>query len=359
MPDVSLPAYRGGYPEDAAEHVRRAVESHAERFGERPRGMWPSEGSVCQAIIPLLAEHGIEWIATDEEILGLLDAWPGRARQPGPCPPPRAALPAVEGPRGRVRAGDHLPRSFDVRPGRVPLPAEPRPGRGRRLPGQGPRDRRRLPPQPGDARPGDPRRRELLGILPRRRRLVPPLALPGGRARPEDPAGQGRRVPRRASAARGDTLPRLFAGSWISHNFAIWIGHPEDNRGWDALHAAREFLVDEERSGRHDAADLARAWDEIYIAEGSDWFWWYGDDHFERPGRALRPPVPQAPAQRLHAPGLRPAGLAVHPDRAGCGPSSASRPAGQLPPGEGRRPGAHTSSGSTPRGTSAATTAGP
>ena len=34
-----------------------------------------------------------------------------------------------------------------------------------------------------------------------------------------------------------DTLPRLFAGSWISHNFAIWIGHPEDNRGWDALHA--------------------------------------------------------------------------------------------------------------------------
>ena len=70
MPDVTLPAYRGGYPEDAAVHVRRAVESHAARFGERPRGMWPSEGSVCQAMIPLLAEHGIEWIATDEEILG-------------------------------------------------------------------------------------------------------------------------------------------------------------------------------------------------------------------------------------------------------------------------------------------------
>ena len=24
---------------------------------------------------------------------------------------------------------------------------------------------------------------------------------------------------------------------------------------------------------------LATAWNEIYIAEGSDWFWWYGDDH--------------------------------------------------------------------------------
>src|SRR5262249_37758144 len=24
---------------------------------------------------------------------------------------------------------------------------------------------------------------------------------------------------------------------------------------------------------------LERAWEEIHIAEGSDWFWWYGDDH--------------------------------------------------------------------------------
>ncbi len=70
MPDVALPAYREGYPEDAEIHVRRGVESHLRRFGAPPRGMWPSEGSVCQALIPLLARHGIEWIATDEEILG-------------------------------------------------------------------------------------------------------------------------------------------------------------------------------------------------------------------------------------------------------------------------------------------------
>ena len=70
MPDVALPAYREGYPEDAEIHVRRAVESHLRRFGSPPRGMWPSEGSVCQALVPLLARHGIEWIATDEEILG-------------------------------------------------------------------------------------------------------------------------------------------------------------------------------------------------------------------------------------------------------------------------------------------------
>src|SRR5205085_11125078 len=40
-----------------------------------------------------------------------------------------------------------------------------------------------------------------------------------------------------------DTLPYLSAGSWINHNFAIWIGHEEDNTAWDALHRAREYLL--------------------------------------------------------------------------------------------------------------------
>ena len=170
------------------------------RFGEPPRGMWPSEGSVCQALIPLLAEHGIEWIATDEEILGCSTGGKVGRDSRGHVRHPELLYRAWKVREAGSRAGDHLPRPFDVRPGRVPLPAQSRPGRGRRLPGQAARHRRRLPAQPGDARPGHPRRRELLGILPRRRRVVPPLALPGRGARPADPAGQGRRVPPRASA---------------------------------------------------------------------------------------------------------------------------------------------------------------
>ena len=69
MPDVKLPRYTGGYPEDAAVHVGRAIAQHTLIFGKPPRGMWPAEGCVCQAMLPLLAEHGIRWIATDEEIL--------------------------------------------------------------------------------------------------------------------------------------------------------------------------------------------------------------------------------------------------------------------------------------------------
>ena len=53
MPDVKLPRYTGGYPEDAAVHVERALEQHARVFGKRPVGMWPAEGSVCQPMLPL------------------------------------------------------------------------------------------------------------------------------------------------------------------------------------------------------------------------------------------------------------------------------------------------------------------
>ena len=52
MPNVTLPKYLDGYADDAREHLRRAVEFHEKLFGQKPRGMWPSEGSVCQGIIP-------------------------------------------------------------------------------------------------------------------------------------------------------------------------------------------------------------------------------------------------------------------------------------------------------------------
>src|SRR5262249_9856534 len=57
MPDAKLPRATQGYPEDAAVHVRRAVEQHTRLFGQAPRGLWPAEGSVCQPMLPLLAQH--------------------------------------------------------------------------------------------------------------------------------------------------------------------------------------------------------------------------------------------------------------------------------------------------------------
>src|SRR5205085_2821651 len=76
-----------------------------------------------------------------------------------------------------------------------------------------------------------------------------------------------------------DTLPRLSAGSWIDHNFAIWVGHEEDNTAWDALQLAREHLQQRAQQGHIPSEQIRRAWEELYIAEGSDWFWWFGEDH--------------------------------------------------------------------------------
>src|SRR3974390_1889479 len=33
----------------------------------------------------------------------------------------------------------------------------------------------------------------------------------------------------------------LVPGSWISANFNVWIGAPEDNKAWDYLYHARNF----------------------------------------------------------------------------------------------------------------------
>lgn len=277
MPDVNLPAYKDGYPEDAEVHVRRAVEQHQAIFGERPRGMWPSEGSVCQAMLPLLADHGIQWIATDEEILGCsLSGKVGRDS------------------RGHVRHPELLYRPWTISEGDSELSIVFRD--------------HSMSDQVGfhyQRSPGPVAAADFIGKLHaigdacrQNPATLVPVILDGENCWEYFPDGgvsflrslyqNAARDQRVNPVTVGDflrdhpptdRLPRLFAGSWISHNFAIWIGHHEDNRAWDALHVTRQFLVKESQSGRHDPDTLARAWEEMYIAEGSDWFWWYGDDH--------------------------------------------------------------------------------
>ena len=84
--------------------------------------------------------------------------------------------------------------------------------------------------------------------------------------------------------AEGCAAPRreltgIVSGSWIDANFYIWIGHVDDQRGWSQLADARLALEAAAREAALDPAALAEAREELLIAEGSDWFWWYGDDH--------------------------------------------------------------------------------
>src|SRR5439155_18297715 len=80
-----------------------------------------------------------------------------------------------------------------------------------------------------------------------------------------------------ASAKATRELRGIVPGSWIDANFYIWIGHPDDQKAWRQLADARAAL--DSATVRADLAALAEAREELLIAEGSDWFWWYGDDH--------------------------------------------------------------------------------
>jgi alpha-amylase/alpha-mannosidase (GH57 family) len=286
MPDVKLPRYTGGYPEDAAVHVQRAVQFHEHTFGRPPKGMWPAEGSVCQAMLPLLGAHGVRWIATDEEVLAAsTQGFVGRDH------------------RGHVRNPEHLYRPYRVAEG------------GHEL-GIVFRDHALSDMIGFHYQRSDPvaAAEDFIGHLRRidqaiggRNGAAPALVsvildgencwehYPGGgvpflralyerccKAPDIRPVSVGAYLEQHPPR---DTLPRLFAGSWIHHNFAIWIGHEEDNTAWDALHKAREHLLKrstefEVRSAEFSGnSALERAWQEIYIAESSDWYWWFGDDH--------------------------------------------------------------------------------
>jgi alpha-amylase/alpha-mannosidase (GH57 family) len=278
LPDVKLPRYAGGYPEDAAAQLRRAVEQHQQVFGAAPRGLWPAEGSVCQAMLPLLAQHGIRWIATDEEILsGSTHGFVSRDS------------------RGHVRNPSQLYRPYKVAEGGHELAIVFRDHALSDMIGF--HYQRSEPVAAADDFLGHLRgigKAVTAGSAP----ALVSVILDGENCWEHYPGGGVaflRALYERCLAGRDvrpvkigaflerypprDMLPHLFAGSWINHNFAIWIGHEEDNTAWDALHRAREHVRERGRHGRVVPDKVRQAWEEIYIAEGSDWYWWYGDDH--------------------------------------------------------------------------------
>jgi alpha-amylase/alpha-mannosidase (GH57 family) len=277
LPDIKLPRYTGGYPEDAAVQVRRAVEQHSRIFGQAPRGMWPAEGSVCQAMIPLVAQHGIRWIATDEEILSAsTHGFVSRDQ------------------RGHVRNPERMYRPYRVVEGEHELSVVFRDHALSDMIGF--HYQRSNPVLAADD--FVQHLRNIGQAVDSAQPALVPVILDGENCWEHYPGGGVaflRALYERCLRTRGirpvrlgnflqehpprDTLPRLFAGSWISHNFAIWIGHDEDNTAWDLLHKAREHLKEREGHGHLDRARIEQAWEEIYRAEGSDWFWWFGDDH--------------------------------------------------------------------------------
>ncbi len=74
-----------------------------------------------------------------------------------------------------------------------------------------------------------------------------------------------------------NTLSHIHSGSWINADFNIWIGDREDIKAWELLGRAREDF--EKNRSKLDNNTKNEIFEHIFAAEGSDWFWWYGPEH--------------------------------------------------------------------------------
>ena len=77
-------------------------------------------------------------------------------------------------------------------------------------------------------------------------------------------------------------LPRLAPGSWIHGEFNTWVGHKEKTRGWELIYLTKRDY--EHHKEPLDDEIKERIIQHFLAAECSDWFWWYGDDHYSEFG---------------------------------------------------------------------------
>jgi len=278
-PQLPLPSRAFRHPEDAREQIKRGLDLHEEVFGVRPVGLWPSEGSVSEEVLAIASELGVRWMATDEGVLGRT-------------------------------LGIHFTRSAEGRLSSAHAEALYSPYRYEK----------------GEARMmnvvfRDHSLSDLIGfvysgvaaseaaehfvrnikecakpVLANGSDALVAVILDGENAWEFYPRS-GREFLRRvydalqrdpeieALAVRealdrhgaGPKLTSLVPGSWINANFNVWIGAPEDNKAWDYLNDARDFYQRAAPTAEPEQRQLAM--EELLIAEGSDWNWWYGPEH--------------------------------------------------------------------------------
>src|SRR3990170_1941926 len=206
MPGATLPRERFQHPEDALTQIRRGLALFKETFGERARGRWPSEGSVSMDMLPLVSGEGVEWIATDEEILSNSLKRPIRRDQMGNCYDPFL----------------YKPYEIDVN--------------GRKI-----------------------------TIVFRDHVLSDLIGFDYSRMDPEH--------------AASDMVTRL-------NHIRNMVESPEEHLVsiiLDGENASELFRNEKSLTGTPEyelkKEAIREAWEEVYASEGSDWFWWYGEEH--------------------------------------------------------------------------------
>lgn len=270
MPNVPLPHTLFKRPEDAAHHIERARDVFKNHFGGEPRGCWPSEGSISNEVLKLLSGAGFSWAASDEEILQR------SVKNYKPTEKYFARLFKNGDAEISLLFRDHALSDaigFTYQHWNAANAADDFINRLRAI-------------------------REQIVLHHGEKALehaVVPVILDGEncweyyaqngvpflKALYERLSGEDFQTITCSEAAELShflkPVETLRAGSWINANFKIWLGHEEKNAGWTMLAKAREVLEHHRDKAQPDV--FKKAYEHILIAEGSDWFWWYGDDH--------------------------------------------------------------------------------
>jgi alpha-amylase/alpha-mannosidase (GH57 family) len=270
LPDMKLPNIQFSHPEDAEKQIRMGRDYFEKVFGYKPQGMWPSEGSVSEEVLSLLSREGVHWIGTDEDILSM-----SLGKQ-------------LRAPSGNITEPDMLYRPYVFENVSIIF-----------------RDHSLSDLIGFVYSQWDPQKAaedfiskliDIKNALPHDAPHLVSIILDGENAW-EYYHNDGHDFLRflyeglykeeRLETVtiseylheydNGRPLDRLHAGSWIYAHFGTWIGHEEKNTAWEYLSEARDNLEAFQRLNpdKH----LSDAWRALYIAEGSDWNWWYGDDH--------------------------------------------------------------------------------
>ncbi len=258
LPEAPLPP-RFSYPEDAFLQLLSGRNFCEEIMGQALRGLWPSEGSVCPELIPLASRAGFSWLASDEEIL---------YRSIGKRGPEVLLKPYFLSHEGHRIAAVFRHHELSDRIGFVYRHLSPE---------EAVRDlfqtAKKLAQESGLEEPF------LTLILDGENPWE--YYQDGGKGFLSRFFEEACRDPEVELLTVGEYLsrfppkeeiPNLYTGSWINANFDIWIGHEEENRAWELLGRTRRLLPSLE-----EVPDEART--ALMAAEGSDWFWWFGE-HF-------------------------------------------------------------------------------
>jgi starch synthase len=267
-PQLQLPERHFSHREDAERQIELGHGLFERLLGRRPKGMWPSEMAVGESVIGLAEKAHIDWMISDEEVLA-------RSME------------------GHFTRDDQLytPKRVDREGGTVSMVF-----RDSQLSNLIGFDYQRM----GSVDAARDLMARLLRIrdVQGDRDFLAVVALDGENAWEFFPRdghdflnalyteleASSDIVTTTVSDFLADNPPQqqlhhVHTGSWIGASLDTWIGDPEHNVAWDLLAETRDWLEGQSHIRPKDSQQVALAWREILITEGSDWFWWFSRKH--------------------------------------------------------------------------------